>query len=294
MRRAEVAVRCCCVWFWALLCASCAVDDRSPATASGGSADGSELGSSMAGSAAGVSGAAAMGSAGTSGAGGASGTAGTSGAGGASGTAGASGTGGVLGSAGSSSGGAGGMLPGAAGSGNGPCRGCVELVMPVTGPEQSAQFQFQFASPGLDFSSGAVQWRVQVLPADANPNYFLTTDVQNGPTNSYAGVFANYSVLSTYNFPPGQWVDLAIDVSTHPPPATGPGFNYRAVEWVSLTVGTTAAFTGTGTVRVLIDSVLFSGVSGATSTDFSSGLDGFMLNAFDAPEGTQPPILYPQ
>lgn len=166
--------------------------------------------------------------------------------------------------------------------------------MPVTAAEQSAQFQFQFAAPGLDFSSGSVQWRVQVLQADTNPNFFLTTDVQNGPTNSYAGVFANYSVLSTYNFPPGQWVDLAVDVSTHPPPATGPGFNYRAVEWVSLTVGTTADFEGTGTVRVLIDSVAFSGVSGATSSDFSTGLDGLTLNAFDAPPGTQAPILHPQ
>ena len=260
----------------ALLCASCAVDDRSPVTASGGSAGssgGSEAGSSMAGSS----------MAGSSMAGSSSGAAGAPG----------SGTTSVPGSAGSAAAGSGGMTSQGV-TGDGPCRGCVALVMPVTAAEQSAQFQFQFAAPGLDFSSGSVQWRVQVLQADTNPNFFLTTDVQNGPSNSYAGVFANYSVLSTYNFPPGQWVDLAIDVSTHPPPATGPGFNYRAVEWVSLTVGTTAAFTGTGTVRVLIDSVLFSGVSGATSTDFSSGLDGFMLNAFDAPEGTQPPILYPQ
>jgi hypothetical protein len=185
------------------------------------------------------------------------------------------------------------MSQGVAGSGDVPCRGCVELVMPVTAAEQSAQFQFQFAAPGLDFSSGAVQWRVQVLQADTNPSYFLTTDVQNGPSNSYAGVFANYSVLSTYNFPPGQWLDLAVDVSAHPPPQTGPGFNYRAVEWVSLTIGTTAAFEGTGTVRVLIDSVMFTGVSGATSTEFSTGLDGLMLNTFDAPQGTQPPILHP-
>jgi hypothetical protein len=214
-----------------------------------------------------------------------------SGAGGApTGVAGASGTSNVAGSTGSAAG-AGGMMSQAGGSG--PCRGCVELVMPVTAAEQSAQFQFQFAAPGLDFSAGSVQWRVQVLQADTNPNFFLTTDVQNGASNSYAGVFANYSVLSTYNFPPGQWLDLAVDVSAHPPPQTGPGFNYRAVEWVSLTIGTTAAFEGTGTVRVLIDSVMFTGVSGATSTEFSTGLDGLMLNTFDAPQGTQPPILHP-
>ncbi|HEU4576617.1 MAG TPA: hypothetical protein VFS67_00075 [Polyangiaceae bacterium] len=281
MRLAEVAVR---LWYCGLLlCASCAVDDRAPATVNGGSAGAADEGAS----AGGTPGASDV--AGASGAGGAAGAgAGGAGAGG----AGVGGAAGGSGAAGSAAGGAGGTSQ-VIGAGDAPCRGCVELVMPVTEAEQSAQFQFQFAAPGLDFSAGTVQWRVQVLQADTNPNFFLTTDVQNGPSNSYAGVFANYSVLSTYNFPPAQWLDLAIDVSAHPPPQTGPGFNYRAVEWVSLTVGTTEAFEGTGTVRVLIDSVTFTGVSGATSTDFRTGLDGFMLNAFDAPEGTQPPILHP-
>jgi hypothetical protein len=173
-----------------------------------------------------------------------------------------------------------------------PCHGCVELVVPVTAAQQSAQFEFQYAAPGLDFSSGSLQWRVQVLPVDTNPNFFITTDVQNGESNAYAGLFENYRVLSGANFPAGEWVELAVDVSGFPPPLMT-GFDYRRVEWVSLTLGTTSEFVGTGTVRVLVDSFAINGVTYGNRSDFSTGADGLDLDAFQVPEGTLEPIFHP-
>jgi len=168
----------------------------------------------------------------------------------------------------------------------------VELVVPVTGPDQAASFRFLFDQP-TDFSQASLTWRVQVLEPDTNTNFYLTTDVQiiTGP-----GIFENYTVLSPYNFSPGEWLDLSVDVSAHPPrmvePGAAVGFDYRAVQLVVLTLGTTPTFASTDTIRVLVDSLTVSGVPSFTSRDFSTGTQGLGLAA-GAPPGTSEPIFHP-
>ena len=74
-------------------------------------------------------------------------------------------------------------------------------------------------------------------------------------------------MLSLYNFTPNEWVDLVVDVSAHPPRMVAGAFNYQAVALVVLTLGTSSTFSGTGTIRVLVDSLTFSGVSGLEGSD---------------------------
>jgi hypothetical protein len=188
--------------------------------------------------------------------------------------------------------GSGGNVPaGAAGAGSvqmgpAPCQGCLELAVPVTAPDQSASFRFAF-DPPMDFSRASVTWRVQVPEASTNSNFFLTTDVQN---STGVGIFENYNVLSRYNFTPNEWVDLVVDVSAHAPSMVAGSFNYQAVALVVLTLGTTSTFSGTGTIRVLVDSVTFNGVPGLESSDFALDADGLELSPLDAPPGASQPI----
>lgn len=177
-----------------------------------------------------------------------------------------------------------------------PCSGCVELLVPVTGPAQRAAFRIPFAAPGADFSAGYVVWRVQVPAANANAAFFLTLEVLNGPALGYAGIYESYQLLSSDNFPPGEWVDLTVDVSLHPPPSSAigtPGFDYAAVESLGLALGTTATFAGAASIRVLLDSVTIGGVSTVQSLNFSAGADGLVLDAYGVPAGTSAPIFHP-
>ena len=62
---------------------------------------------------------------------------------------------------------------------------------------------------------------------------------------------------------------------------------------MALALGTTEAFQGSGTIRVFVDSAQITGVSGAQSATFTSGVDELKLNPFDPPPGTSQPIHHP-
>jgi hypothetical protein len=175
------------------------------------------------------------------------------------------------------------------------CSGCVELLVPVTGGQQ-VSFQFEFPAPGEAFDGGIIEWRVQVPEANADPAFFIIPYVQNGAALLYAGVYGNAPPLSTDNFPPGQWVDIAISVPAAPalPPFDGSTeFDGRVVERVGITLGASAEFTGAGTIRLLLDSVTFSGVPSVANVTFATSVEGFVLNQFLVPEGTSEPIHHP-
>src|SRR5688572_8510741 len=104
------------------------------------------------------------------GSGGSAGSAGGSNAG----NGGASGDGGSAGgpTAGNGGGGAGGAGPDV--SPIGTCTGCVELIVPVTGPNDNsvnppvnvndqASYIFSVAAPGADFSNSVITFRIQAL-----------------------------------------------------------------------------------------------------------------------------------
>lgn len=267
---------------------ACAVDDRAPGTNEGAVGSAENAGAASAG----ASGAAAsLPAAAAAGAGGADGV--TPGAGSDGATPGAGGAPATD----ESSAGAAGVAAAGAGAGAGgalaPCSGCVELSVPVDGPGQAASYMFVFEAPGADFSGAVVRWRVRVPEEDTSAGYYLTTDVQNGFELGFAGRFENYRPLTPGNFPPGEWVELAVDVSAAPLPGSEGGFDPRAVEWVALTLGTTDGFTGDGVIRVLVDAVAFEGVAEQPSVEFTSGADGLELNAFEAPEGTGEPLHHP-
>jgi hypothetical protein len=250
--------------------------------------------------------------------GGTGGTAGGgSGGGGAGGTSGGGtgggGTGGTTGGTGGGTGGAGGAPAALA-----TCTGCVELIVPVTGPNDNGGttnlndqvgYQFTFPAPGVDFSDGVVTWRIAAV--EPNANYFINLYAQNGAPG-YAGIFPVYTALAPAQFAANAFVDVTLDISgyasiagdagTEPPAADAgdaggpldPGnFNKAAVEAIGIQVGASGALTGSAIVRVAVDSVTITGVPGQANRTFTAGAEGLAINMFQVPTGTQAPVHHP-
>jgi hypothetical protein len=247
------------------------------------------------------------------GSGGASGGgSGGGGAGGAPGGTGGGGTGGAPGGTGGGGAGGGGGAPAALAT----CTGCVELIVPVNGGNSAANladqvgFQFGFAAPGVDFSDGVVTWRIAAV--EPNANYFINLYAQNGMAAAYENVYPVYTILDATAFPANQFRDVVLDLSAYaalagdagaPEPAVdagdagGPldpqGFDKSAVESLGIQVGVTAAFTGTGVVRVAVDSVTIAGVPGQANRTFDTTAENLAINQFEVPPGTPAPVPHP-
>lgn len=255
------------------------------------------------------------------GSGGAAGSAGGTAQGGTAGTG-----GGTSGTGGGANGGTGGgsQIPEAIAT----CTGCAELIVSVTGANSTANladqaiFQFNIPAPGADFSNGSVTWRVMAL--ENNANFFVRPFAQNGAARDYAGIFPqdaeHYRPLSAAEFPPNTWVDVTLDVSAYAPIAGGddggvdaaapavdaggadagdggalldPGnFDKATVEAFGLQLGTTGTFTGSGVIRVAVDSVTVAGVPGQADRTFTTGLDGLILNTYEQPPNTPAPVFH--
>ncbi|HKO89815.1 MAG TPA: hypothetical protein VJU61_01610, partial [Polyangiaceae bacterium] len=244
---------------------------------------------------------------------------GTGGGAGNSGTGGTSGGGGTAGSGGNTS--------------LATCTGCVEIAVPVNGGNTPAnladQAIFQFNLPAAtDFSNAVITWKVMAL--ENNDNFFVGTFAQNGPPlhPGYDGIYPGTAParqnLTAAAFPPNVWTNVVLDVSAYraavnaadagadaaPPVVVAdagdagdagggsteldPGLYDKSVTlFFGLQVGSNAAFTGTGTVHIAIDSVTLTGVPGVADKLFTTGVDGLGLNAYEAPPGTLAPVHHP-
>lgn len=263
-------------------------------------------------------------------------TAGTGGAAaGAGGSAGTGGSGGAGGAAAGTGGTAGGTA-GAGGAANTPpealatCTGCVELIVPATGPNDNGGttnladqvgYQFSFATP-VDFSDGVVTWTVAAV--EPNANTFVQLYAQNGMALNFAGAYTAAVPLDPANFPANQFREILIDLAavaaapgdagvpdaSVPPvvevpdagadagdggvPAAGPtiigAFDKSQIIQTGITVGVSAAFTGSTVVRVAVDEVEFQGVPGQANRTFTAGTENLAINQYQVPPGTQPPF----
>jgi hypothetical protein len=239
---------------------------------------------------------------------------GTAGRGGAGGSANVGGMGGMGGGAAGRG--------GAGGSGGGvtvfpaSCSGCVDLAVPLTPTSASRQAQFLFRPAAVvDMSNTTITWKVKVvtptteIPADA---MYIAPFAQNGQALNYAGDYAQQIPLNAANgFTSAEtWVDVLHDVAgagVTPPaggdagdagdgvvdagdgdsgaaPAAG-GFDKTQVFQYGLYVGATAAFTGTGTVRVAVDSVTYTDPA-FTDVTFTANAEGFQLDPYMVPPGS--------
>jgi len=260
--------------------------------------------------------------------GGTSGAGGSAGTGGSAGSAGSAGAGGSAGTAGSGAGG----TAGSGNTSLATCNGCVEIAVPVSGGNTPAnladQAIFQFNLPAAtDFTNAVITWKVMAL--ENNDNFFVGTFSQNGPPlhPAYDGVYPGTAParqnLTAAAFPPNVWTNVVLDLSQYrslvsadagadaAPPvvvadagdagdagAAGPGLDPGAYDksvtlFFGLQVGANAAFTGTGTVHIAIDSVTLTGVTGVPDKLFTTGVDGLGLNAYEAPPGTVAPVHHP-
>lgn len=189
-----------------------------------------------------------------------------------------------------------------------PCTGCVELVAPMSGAnsadnlQDQVGYQFNIPAPGADFRSARITWRI--MAATNNDNLFVSLYAQNGAPD-YSNVYPAGPALSTVNFPPGEWVDLTLDLATYGylpgtvgaeatgAPLTDPGtFDKTTVESFGIQLKTGGAFTGTRAIRLLIDSVTVEGAAGQSTRTFDEGAEGLGVNQYQVPLGTQPPLHY--
>jgi hypothetical protein len=200
----------------------------------------------------------------------------------------------------------GGMAAGGSGAPAAPCTGCVELVAPVSGAnsadnlQDQVGYQFNLPAPGADFRDGRITWRLMASVND--DNLFVSLYAQNGAPD-YSNVYPPGPALNTLSFPPGTWVDLTLDLATYGylPGIAGaeaggaalidPGtFDKATVESFGIQLKTGAAFAGTRAIRLLIDSVTVEGVAGQSARSFDAGSEGLVVNQYEVPLGTQPPL----
>lgn len=241
--------------------------------------------------------------------GGSGGTAGSANAGGMGGAAGAGGAAGRAGTGGM--GGGVNVFPAS-------CAQCVELYVPISADmtvSRQAQFLFRPAAV-VDMSNTTITYRVKVvtptteIPADV---MYVAPFAQNGAALNYSGDYAEQVPLNVANgFTNAEtWVDVVHDIAgagVTPPgdagagdagdavvdagaegdsgaaPAPG-GLDKTQVFQYGLYVGATAAFTGTGTVRVAVDSVTFSD-DAFTDVTFTASAEGFLLDGYLVPPGS--------
>jgi hypothetical protein len=160
-------------------------------------------------------------------------------------------------------------------------------------------YQFNIPAPGADFRDARITWRV--MASTNNDNLFVSLYAQNGAPD-YSNIYPPGPALSVLNFPPGQWVDLTLDLATYGylPGTEGadgagaalidPGtFDKTTVESFGIQLKTGSAFAGTRAIRLLIDRVAVDGVPGQ-SRSFDESADGLNVNQYEVPLGTQPPL----
>jgi hypothetical protein len=245
------------------------------------------------------------------------GTGGNAGGGGTSGSAGNAGTGGMRT-----------MLPPPLMAPMADCTGCVQLTASVpatitdmTMMENVVQFQFPpppAAMPPFDLSNvTAITWRVRALTND--PSFFVRALVQNSPPEAAdytLGTFGDRAMLTAAAFPPGEWVNVVLDLSGAGGADAGVGadagdagglvdaggsvdaggtlsaFDKSKVRVFALNVGSIAA--AAGLVSVEVQSVTLTGTSpNFSNVDFSTGLNGLTANNYLALPGTQfPPTAH--
>lgn len=221
------------------------------------------------------------------------------------------------GSAGTPSGGSAGTPSGGTGGTGGvapnvtpqaTCTGCVELITPVTGPNDNGgttnvadQAIFQFSTAAgtvLDFTDAVVTWRIAAVAPNAN--YFATIFAQNGMPQNFAGAY-QFFALDPTAFPANSFRDVVIDVAAvaavagdagvpdaAPPeevvadagdagaapalPTIVGAFDKSQITSYGITIGVGAAFTGSAVVRVAVDQVTVAGVPGQAPITFTAGV----------------------
>lgn len=236
----------------------------------------------------------------------------------AAGSGGAGGTGGAssVGGSGNNTGGSGGSGGGAATAFPPSCSGCVELNVAITpgGASRQAQFLFRPMMP-VNMTTTTITWTVKaVTPASEIPpeQMYVAPFAQNGMALDYAGYYAPQVPLTAANgfTSPDAWVEVVLDIAAlggeapagsggdagvdggvdAAPPVTAPppipaGFDRAQIFQYGLYVGATAAFTGTGTVRVAVDSVTYTG-GDFTDVTFTAGAENLTLDQFMLPPGS--------
>lgn len=264
------------------------------------------------------------------------------GSGGTSSGAGGGGTGGAPGGSGGTggtpSGGTGGTSGGTGGTGgSGPntdplatCTGCVELIAPLTGPNDNGgttneadQVGYQFAAPTgtvIDFSDAVITWRVAAVAPDANTS--ITLYAQNGEAQGYAGAY-QFFALDPTAFPANTLRDVSIDLravpaapsdagAPEPPADAGAGdggapvlpmvvngnggaipFDKSQITQFGITLGVSGTFTGSTVLRVAVDQVTFQGTSGQADRTFTTGIESLAINQYQVPPGTREPVHHP-
>lgn len=252
------------------------------------------------------------------------------GTGGTGGTAGATngGTGGTsaAGTGGTSAAGTGGT--GGAGPNTDPlatCTGCVELITPLTGPNDNGgttnladQVGYQFTAPTgtvIDMSDAVITWSIAAVAPNANTS--VTLYAQNGMPQGYAGAY-QFIALDPTAFTANVFTDVSIDLSAlaaaagdggvppvEEPDAGGDGgaagpaptivgdFDKSQIAQFGITLGVSAAFTGSTVLRVAVDEVRVEGVSGQADRTFTAGVEGLAINQYQVPPGTQEPVHHP-
>jgi hypothetical protein len=224
--------------------------------------------------------------------------------GGSGGMSGSAGTGNMAGSGGGGMGGSGGQGGGAQGGSGGQggggavdvtpqatCTGCLELIVPVTGPNSATNLADQASwiitfAPPVDMSNAVITWEVQAV--EPNDNAFVSIFAQTAaafPANTFSDLTLD---LRTYGLPPGVGGDAGVAVDAGDGGALiDPGtFNKTQVAQIGITLGAGMTFTGSDTLRIALDNVLIEGVPGVMSRTFATGADGVGLNMFEVPPGT--------
>lgn len=271
--------------------------------------------------------------------GGSGGTGGGAAGGGAGGAPG--GTGGTGGAAEGGTGGtAGGGAGGTGGSGGAApntdplatCTGCVELIAPLTGPNDNSgttnladQVGYQFSAPMgtvFDMSDAVITWRIAAIAPNADTS--VTLYAQNGMPLGFGGAY-QFFALDPAAFPANEFRDIVIDLSavaaapgdagTPEPPVVadagaGDGgapvlpnivngdegtipFDKSQIIQFGITLGVSGTFTGSTVLRVAVDQVTISGVPGLEDRTFTTGVEGLAINQYQVPPGTRDPVHHP-
>jgi hypothetical protein len=256
--------------------------------------------------------------------GGSGGASGGGSGGGGSGGGGAGGTGGTTAGTGGTSGGTGGT------GGAGPntdslatCTGCVELITPLTGPNDNGgttnladQVGYQFAAATgtvIDMSDAVLTWRIAAVAPNANTS--VTLYAQNGTAQGFAGAY-QFFALDPTAFPANTFRDVSIDISAvaavagdagappAEPDAGGDGgapvlptivgaFDKSQIIQFGITLGVSGAFTGSTVLRVAVDQVTVEGVTGQANRTFTAGAESLAINQFQVPPGAREPVHKP-
>jgi hypothetical protein len=255
------------------------------------------------------------------------------GRGGASGSGGG-GTGGTGGGTGGTGGGTGGTSAGTGGTGGtggaGPntdalatCTGCVELITPLTGPNDNSgttnladQVGYQFAAATgtvIDMSDAVLTWRIAAVAPNANTS--VTLYAQNGMPQGFAGAY-QFFALDPTAFPANTFRDVSIDISAvaavagdagappAQPDAGGDGgapvlptivgaFDKSQIIQFGITLGVSGTFTGSTVLRVAVDQVTVEGVTGQANRTFTAGAESLAINQYQVPPGTREPVHHP-